>query len=232
MNAYQRFAYSYDDVFQELDYTLWLDFIEPYLTDTSHILDVACGSGTLAILLKLKGYTVEGLDLSSSIIDIAKEKAKMHHLSIPFYVADMTKFQLANTYDMITCFFDSVNFLKTDDELADLFQCVHTHLNPNGLFIFDLFSKTLLAEYKNHKLVKQYVTHDLLWTTNRTDEKTLEHKIQIQEGNECFEECYYEYYHILQNLPMQGFDVIKVCGDFNDDLEDEDERILVVLRKK
>ena len=109
MNAYKTFAYYYDEVYQDLDYKLWLDFIEPYLSVSSSILDVACGTGTLAILLKLKGYDVEGLDLSDSIIEIAKEKSKINHLSIPFYVADMTNFKLEKTYDMVTCFFDSFN---------------------------------------------------------------------------------------------------------------------------
>ena len=54
MNAYKTFAYYYDEVYQDLDYKLWLDFIEPYLSVSSSILDVACGTGTLAILLKLK----------------------------------------------------------------------------------------------------------------------------------------------------------------------------------
>ncbi|MDE7264203.1 MAG: class I SAM-dependent methyltransferase, partial [Anaeroplasmataceae bacterium] len=124
MNAYQRFSYYYDDMFTELDYTEWLKFIEPYLKPDSSILDLACGSGTFAILLKLKNYAVEGLDLSESIIEVAKEKAKMNHLSIPFHVGDMTDFSLHQSFDVITCFFDSVNFLKSKNELNCLFSCV------------------------------------------------------------------------------------------------------------
>ncbi|MDE6585024.1 MAG: class I SAM-dependent methyltransferase, partial [Anaeroplasmataceae bacterium] len=195
MNAYQRFAYYYDDVYEELDYTLWLDFIQPYLNPSSSILDLACGSGTLAILLKLKNYSVEGLDLSESIIEIAKEKAKMNHLHIPFHVGDMTNFNLEKTYDMITCFFDSVNFLKNKEEVQNLLSSVYKHLNPDGLFIFDLFSKTLLEEYKKSIFKKKYPTHSLKWKTKKLDSTTLKHTIFIQEGNLKLEENYFEYYY-------------------------------------
>ncbi|MDE7384550.1 MAG: class I SAM-dependent methyltransferase [Anaeroplasmataceae bacterium] len=231
MNEYKRFAYYYDDVYEELDYTLWLDFIKPYLNPTSFILDLACGSGTLAILLKLNHYSVEGLDLSESIIEIAKEKAKMNHLHIPFYVGDMTNFTLDRTYDVITCFFDSVNFLKTKDDIQNLLSSVNKHLNPNGIFIFDIFSKALLEEYKHHRFKRKYPTHSIKWTTKKIDSSTLMHSILIKEGKLKLEEIYFEYYHPLESLTFPGFEVVKMCGDFKESLQVQDERILIVLKK-
>ncbi|MCM1131451.1 MAG: class I SAM-dependent methyltransferase [Roseburia sp.] len=231
MNEYKRFAYYYDDVYEELDYTLWLDFIKPYLNPSSSILDLACGSGTLAILLKLNHYSVEGLDLSESIIEIAKEKAKMNHLQIPFYVDDMATFNLDKAYDVITCFFDSVNFLKTKEDIQNLFSCVHKHLNPNGLFIFDIFSKTLLEEYKKHTYKKKYPTHSIKWKTHKIDSTILKHSILIKESNLKLEENYYEYYYDIKDFAFDGFEVLKISGDFKENLEDEDERILIVLKK-
>lgn len=231
MNEYKRFAYYYDDVYEKLDYTLWLEFIEPYLTSSSKVLDLACGSGTLAILLKLKNYDVEGLDLSESIIEIAKEKAKMNHLQIPFYVGNMTNFHLNKTFDLITCFFDSINFLKTTEDIQKLFSSVYNHLNPNGIFIFDMFSKTLFDEYKKNTFKKKFSTYSILWKTIQTDSSTLKHSIIILEGDLKLEETYYEYYHDLNQLNFSGFNEIKICGDFNEDLEMEDERIFVVLKK-
>lgn len=231
MNEYKRFAYYYDDVYEQLDYTLWLDFIKPYLKESSSILDLACGSGTLAILLSLNNFSVEGLDLSESIIDIAKEKAKMNHLHIPFYVGDMTSFTLDKTYDVITCFFDSVNFLKRKEDIQNLLSSVHRHLNSNGLFIFDIFSKALLEEYKHHRIKRKYPTHSIKWTTKKMDSSTLKHTILIKEGKQKLEEIYFEYYHPLESLTFPGFEVIKMSGDFNEDFYEEDERILIVLKK-
>lgn len=230
MNAYKKFAYYYDEVVSSLEYDLWLEFIEPYLKKEDHILDLACGTGTLVTMLKLKGFQAEGLDLSSQTIEIAREKAKINHLTIPFYEADMKNFSLPQKYDMITCFFDSVNFLKTKVEIEELLSCVKKHLKPRGYFIFDIFSKVLFEEYAKHELQEDYQTFKIQWTTRKTDTVTLKHSIKITEYDTVLEETYYEYFHEIKSLNLEGFKLIKISGDFNDDLQPDDERILFVLQ--
>lgn len=230
MNEYKKFAYYYDEVVSSLEYDLWLEFIEPYLKKDSHILDLACGTGTLVTMLKLKGYQAEGLDLSSQTIEIAREKAKINHLFIPFYEADMKNFFLPKKYDVITCFFDSVNFLKTKQDLDELFSCVKKHLAPKGYFILDMFSKAMLEEYDGHDLQEDYQTFKIHWRTKKTDEVTLKHTIQITEYETTLEETYFEYFHEIKSLNLEGFKLIQISGDFNDDLQPEDERILLVLQ--
>ena len=230
MNEYKKFSYYFDEVVCSLDYDLWLEFIEPYLKDGDTVLDLACGSGTLLTMLKLKGYDCEGLDLSSDIIDIANEKAKINHLRIPYYVEDMTDFNLNKQYDMITCFFDSINFLKTKEDIDNMFTCVKKHLKKGGLFIFDIFSETMFKEYDNNLIEEDYHTFKIKWLTKKVNSTTLKHDITITEGDVVFNESYYEYYHKLKSLNLDGFKLVKLCGDFNDDLMAEDERILVVLQ--
>lgn len=230
MNEYKKFSYYFDEVVSSLDYDLWLEFIEPYLKNGDTILDLACGSGTLLTMLKLKGYDCEGLDLSSDIIDIANEKAKINHLRIPYYVEDMTDFNLNKQYDMITCFFDSVNFLKTKEDIDNMFTCVKKHLKKGGLFIFDIFSETMFKEYDNNLIEEDYHTFKIKWLTKKVNSTTLKHDITITEGDVVFNESYYEYYHKLKSLNLDGFKLVKLCGDFNDDLMADDERILVVLQ--
>ena len=231
MNAYKKFAYYYDEVMAQLEYELWYDFVLPYLKQGDNTLDLACDTGILSTMLKLKGFDAEGLDLSETIIEIALEKAKINHLQIPFYVKDMTDFNLNKQYNLITCFFDSVNFLKTKNDLNNMFECVKKHLKPNGYFIFDIFSKDMMIEYENNHLKEDHHTFKIDWKTKRQDHKTLKHEIIIYEGDYELKETYYEYYHELKNMNLSGFKLIKICGDFNDDYQPGDERILVVLQK-
>lgn len=176
MNAYKKFAYYYDEVMAALDYELWYDFVIPYLKPNAKTLDLACGTGILSTMFKLKGYDAEGLDLSETIIEIAMEKAKINHLKIPFYVADMTKFELSKKYDVITCFFDSVNFLKTKDDVNKMLSCVLEHLNHNGYFIFDIFSKDMMKEYENNHLKEDHHTFKIDWQTKNKIIKPLNMK--------------------------------------------------------
>ncbi|MDE5715519.1 MAG: class I SAM-dependent methyltransferase [Anaeroplasmataceae bacterium] len=230
MNQYKKFAYYYDEVMSSLDYNLWLEFVEPYLKPNFKILDLACGTGTLLTMLKLKGFSVVGLDLSSEIIEIAKEKAKINHLNIPFYVADMTDFSLNETFDLITCFFDSVNFLKDESQIQKLFSSALKHLNKNGLFIIDVFSKALFQEYENSFIEEDYTLFQINWTTKKINSTTLKHDITIWEGDAKYNESYYEYFHKIKSLKHKGFKLLRISGDFKDSLEDDDERILLVFQ--
>lgn len=230
MNAYKKFSYCYDEVMQELDYHLWLDFTLPYLKPGDKVLDLACGSGIFLTMLKLKGFDTTGLDLSETIIEIAKEKAKINRLDINFLVEDMTKFNLNEKFDCITCFFDSVNFIENKKDLKEMFVRVSEHLNSGGYFIFDTFSKEMMKEYENHHLQEDHVTFTIDWKTTRNNNK-LTHNIKITD-EETYQEKYYEYYYDLKDFYLNEFNIIKICGDFNDDLMPEDERILYVLQKK
>ena len=231
-NAYKKFAYYYDEIMQEMNYDLWVEFVEPYLKKDDKILDLACGTGTFATMLKLKGYDVSASDLSEEIIEIANEKRKINRLDINFYVADMTNFRVDEKQDVITCFFDSVNFLKDKNEVKKLFNCVYSSLKENGYFIFDIFSKEMLKEYTENELNEDYETFKIHWKTSLIKPDTLKHNIEITEDDESIKETYYEYYYDIKDILDKRFEIIKISGDFNDDLEDDDERILIVLKKK
>ncbi len=232
MNEYKKFGYYYDEVMQQINYDLWLEFIEPYLKKNDKVLDLACGTATLVTMLKLKGYDAKGLDLSETILEIAKEKMKINHLNFDLYHMDMTNFKIDDKFDMITCFFDSINFLNKKENIKKLFNSVYNHLNDNGYFIFDIFSKEMLKEYENNETIEDYETFKLNWITKKTTPTSLKHTIKITEGDEVITETYNEYYYDIKDVLDKRFKLIKICGDFNDDLQDEDERILIVLQKQ
>jgi uncharacterized alpha/beta hydrolase family protein len=90
----------------------------------------------------------------------------------------------------------------------------------------------MLDEYNNNEIVDDYESFKLKWTTEKVNPTKLKHVISITEDDEEIKEIYYEYYYELKDLLDKRFDIIKISGDFNDELMDEDERILVVLKKK
>ena len=231
MNAYKKFGYYYDEVMSQLNYDLWVEFVEPYLKKDDSILDLACGTATFITMLKLKGYDVCGLDLSQTILEIASEKMKINHLDFPLYNMDMKDFKLNKKFDVITCFFDSINFLASLDDVKKMFNTVLNHLKPNGYFIFDILSKELMTEYEHNQIREDYITFKLDWQTKKASPTSLRHNIAIIEGDETFCESYYEYYYKISDLPLEHFKLIKISGDFNDDYQENDERILVVLQK-
>ena len=228
-NSYKSFSYYYDEIMELIEYDGWVDLTKKYLKPNDKILDLACGSGTLAISLANSGYDVSGLDLSAEIINVAKEKAKMNHVDINFSIKDMTNFSYEEKFDVITCYFDSVNFLTTG-EVSKMMDCVYNNLNDGGYFIFDLFTLSKMKEFNNLTIKDNLALAKYKWKM-KVKGNTIFHKLIIDDGKNKVVEKYHEYYHDLNSIIDSRFKVISITTDFKDTFSLDDERILIVLQK-
>jgi predicted TPR repeat methyltransferase len=107
----------------------------------STVLELACGTGEIMRLLS-EDYDVSGLELSSGMLKIAKEKLPYAN----FYKQSMAGFDLPYTYDVILCVFDSINHLLRFSEWKKLFKSAQRHLSEGGIFIFDMNTEEKLEE--------------------------------------------------------------------------------------
>ncbi len=102
-----------------------------------NVLDLACGEGTFAVALAKKGLRVTGVDLSPDMLGIARERAAKERLEVRFLQQDMRSLRLRGRFDLVTCWFDSLNYLLEIEDLAQTFGGVSRVLDQNGIFIFD-----------------------------------------------------------------------------------------------
>ena len=119
------------------DYPPFIKFLAiMYRHKFNNILDLGCGSGTLAVRLAMAGHTVVGLDNNPAMI----AKAQAYCVGLPgvrFVEGDFTNFQLAERFDLIICGFNSLNHLSDITLLSTMFRTVAAHLEVDGLFVFD-----------------------------------------------------------------------------------------------
>jgi predicted TPR repeat methyltransferase len=110
----------------------------------ARVLDLACGTGTLAVELANRNHIVFGIDLSPQMIEIARSKATgLSHVS--FDVQDMTRFSVEDKFDLVSCTFDSINYLPNTNALKAMFFRVAAALYESGLFVFDSNTERLYA---------------------------------------------------------------------------------------
>ena len=100
------------------------------------VVDLGCGSGRWAAALLRAGYDVEGIDLSRSMIALAKRRAP----KATFRVASLLTAKIPKCA-AVTSIGECVNYAfdrrNSDAALKKLFQRVFESLSPGGLFIFD-----------------------------------------------------------------------------------------------
>jgi ubiquinone/menaquinone biosynthesis C-methylase UbiE len=95
-------------------------------------LDVACGTGRHLEYLRER-YDVEGLDTSLELLAIACQR----HPNILFHQADMMAFDLGKTFDIVTCLFSSIGYVKTLENLSRALACMARHLTPGGIMVIE-----------------------------------------------------------------------------------------------
>ena len=132
-----RLAELYDLDVQ--DRTEDLDFYRAMARRTGGpILELACGTGRVAIPLALDGHRVVGLDASAAQLDLARRKAAEAKVKLELVVGDMRDFTLTEPFRLIAIPFTSFLVLRAEDRFAALAR-VREHLAADGLFVLDVF---------------------------------------------------------------------------------------------
>jgi ubiquinone/menaquinone biosynthesis C-methylase UbiE len=135
MNIYQKYSGVYDLFLP--NYERFFQVIEETIQEYSHnpqsLLELACGTGNILQHFVNK-YEVSGIDISTSMLEQAKKKLP----DVPLYEMDMANLKLGRKFDVVVCMYDSINHLLEYKDWIMMFKCVHNHLNPGGVFIFDM----------------------------------------------------------------------------------------------
>jgi len=114
-----------------------------------NILDLSCGTGNVALLLasKFKNSKVIGVDISSSMIEVASQKAKDLRLSnVQFIKADVENLDYEDkTFDIITCGFGLFFYSNMNESLKSFMKL----LKKDGVFTFSSFTKEAFNPYSD-----------------------------------------------------------------------------------
>ncbi len=113
--------------------------------DGELVLDVSCGTGNYSLELKRRGARVIGLDISSEMLSIAKEKSEREGLKIDFIRADaaMPPFK-NNSFDLIT----SILILEFADKPDKMIEEWKNLFKPGGRIVIGFLNRYSLWALK------------------------------------------------------------------------------------
>lgn len=229
--SYERFAYLYDELMQDVPYDEWVKIVEAYKekyqVNGMKLLDLACGTGELSVRLAQKGYDVTGADLSGDMLSVAQMKAQAQSMPIQFFQQDMTELEELGEFDIIGIFCDSLNYLEDEQAVKKTFEGVYRLLKKGGLFIFDVHSV-----YKmRHIFADATFTWDdeeitYIWNSFKGDDPhSVEHELTFFVLDEKtgkydrVDEVHYQRTYpeaiYVELLKQAGFENIEITGDYS-----------------
>jgi SAM-dependent methyltransferase len=144
-DIFGKYAQYYDLLYKDKNYLGEVDFIEKMLRKhaptTVDVLELGCGTGTHAIHLAKMGYKIHGIDLSESMIDVARQRAATLpsglNKNLKFSRGNACDCNVDNLFDAVLSLFHVVSYQSTNNDLIALFKNAANHLKPGGVFIFD-----------------------------------------------------------------------------------------------
>lgn len=124
---YETLAGAYDGLTTDVDYAAVLQFFETVLQRAGHspktVLDLACGTGSMSVLLAERGYRVIGADISEEMLTAAAQKAAAMTENPPFFICQpMQRLTLPEPVEAIVCLLDSLNYLTEPEDCRKTFH--------------------------------------------------------------------------------------------------------------
>lgn len=261
MDIYQDFAGVYDRFMDEVPYEHWGERIDRLIqkygvskperdteglleSERNLVVDLGCGTGTLAELMYAKGYDMIGVDASECMLNVAMEKKEKSGSEILYLQQDMRELELYSTVGTIFSVCDSLNYILDEDELLEVFSLVNNYLFPGGIFIFDfntdhkyrdIIGETTIAENREDC--------SFIWENFYDPEEEInEYDLTVfvrEEGDTFrrFTETHFQRgYTVEQMLALvgrAGMSVVEVLdADTGEAVTDRSQRVYVIAKEK
>lgn len=245
MDAYHELAFSYDRLTNDVDYEATVDFywqiLEQEGLQPDAALDLACGTGSVALLLAQRGLQVTAVDMSEEMLCVASQKAQERELSIRFVCQKLQELYLPKGVDLAVCALDSLDYITDPDDCREAIKRIYKALNPGGCFIFDVNTPEKLRAMDDQVFLDEDEDVYCVWR-GEFDETTnictygmdlFQRKGGLwQRSSEVHEEYAYSAMQLREYLKAAGFTHIRVYGDRRMEAPGEGEQRIYIKARK
>ncbi len=244
MSGYHIFSQFYDNLTFNVDYEKRAEYLQSVLSLWGHeaglTLDLACGTGSMTLALKEKGWDIFGVDASQEMLSVAMDKAYDKELSVLFLCQRMENLDLYGTIDTCISTLDSLNHITEKSTLQAAFDKVALFMNPEGMFVFDVNTV-----YKHREILGNntfvYDTDEVycVWQNSLKENNVINIDLDMFEKadgvytrhTEHFKERAYEIGKIKEMLKIAGFETLAVYRDMTTEpIGEKDDRAIFVAR--
>ena len=153
----ERWAGVYDEQHAWLDPAPAVDFLARLAGD-GRALELAIGTGRVALPLAARGIAVEGVDASEAMV--ARLRAKPGGVSVPVIIGDMADGPASGPFRLVYLVFNSLFGLLSQVRQADCFRNAARVLEPGGAFVVECFVPDVARFDQGQRAQARVVTED------------------------------------------------------------------------
>ena len=113
-----------------------VDLLAELAGDEGRALELAIGTGRVAVPLAERGVPVTGIELSAPMVE--RLRSKVGEDRIPVFVGDMATSHAPGEYTLVYLVFNTISNLLTQSEQVECFRNAARHLGPGGRFVIEL----------------------------------------------------------------------------------------------
>lgn len=247
MNSYDALAKRYDELTVDVLYQKRAEFLDRLLKKSripvKHVLDLGCGTGTMAYLLTERGYQVTAVDGSEEMLTQAMGKAMAEDRQPPlFLLQEMPRLQLLEPVDAAISTLDALNYLTRTRDLQETFRRVYRWLKPGGEFLFDVNTPYKLRRMNEQIYMDETEESFCVWRTFFSEkQKVCTYQVDLfsqrpdgawdREFEEHRERAWEEA-ELRRFLEQAGFQKIRFSGDLRLSAPRENEDRWIVRAQK
>ena len=248
MSHYDGLAGSYDAMMADASYQRRVNWLEKLFRKSKipvqTVLDLACGTGTIACFLAERGYQVTATDGSEEMLTQAMLKAAELEENAPLFLHQtMPKLRLLEPVDAAISTIDSLNYLTRERDLRETFKRVYHWLKPGGAFIFDVNTPYKLRRMDGQMYMDETEDSFCVWRTffsERTQVCTYQVDLFREREDGAWERTFEEHREKAWSMDQlrlflqeAGFEEITVTGDLSlTPPKAEEDRWLIRAEKK
>jgi len=138
VSAYDKIARLYDP--WSAGVTEDVAFYVDYARRAGRVLELGVGTGRIAVPTAAAGVAVVGVDSSTGMLEVARERAELVGVALDLRLGDMRDPPVEGAFPLVTIPFRSLLHMETDGDRRSALRAVRRLLEPGGRFVFDVFA--------------------------------------------------------------------------------------------
>lgn len=204
----------------------------------SKVLDAACGIGRISVELAERGLEVTGVDITSSVLEAAKDMAESQKLKIDFIQQDLRDFCRKDYFDCAINLYTSFGYCDSKEDDYKILKNIALSLKKDGIFIMECVSRETAIMYftKGEQFERAGFTVNTEFSVKGAWEGLCSKWILTDKDNHIIE---HEYTQRLYSAPQLrdkllecGFTSAQVYGDFDYSPYNENARTMILVARK